>query len=143
MGNGIAHVAAQSGRFVRLLDVSQDVLDAALGTIGKNLDRQIKKGSLDEATKTAILGRIETGTDVAAGVADVQLVVEAVPERIELKRAVFGTVDAAAPADAILASNTSSISITEIGALTRRPDKVIGMHFMNPVPVMQDRKSVV
>jgi len=137
MGNGIAHVAAQSGRSVRLLDVSQDVLDAALATIGKNLDRQIKKGALDEAAKAEILGRIETGTDMAAGVADVQLVVEAVPEKMELKRTIFTALDASAPADAILATNTSSISITTIAAMTSRPDKVIGMHFMNPVPVMQ------
>lgn len=137
MGNGIAHVAAQHGRSVRLLDVSQDVLDAALATISKNLDRQIKKGALDEATKAEILGRIETGTDLAAGVTDVQLVVEAVPEKMELKRTIFTTLDASAPADAILASNTSSISITEIAAVTSRPEKVIGMHFMNPVPMMQ------
>lgn len=137
MGNGIAHVAAQTGRSVRLLDVSQDVLDAALATIAKNLDRQIKKGALDEEAKAAILGRIETNTDLAAGVADVQLVVEAVPEKLELKRTIFTTLDASAPADAILASNTSSISITAIAAFTERPDKVIGMHFMNPVPVMQ------
>ena len=137
MGNGIAHVAAQNGRSVRLLDVSPDVLDAALATIGKNLDRQIKKGALDEAAKAEILGRIETGTDLAAGVSDAQLVVEAVPEKMELKRTIFTTLDQAAPADCILASNTSSISITTIAAMTRRPEKVIGMHFMNPVPVMQ------
>jgi 3-hydroxybutyryl-CoA dehydrogenase len=137
MGNGIAHVAAQNGRSVRLLDVSQSVLDSALATIAKNLDRQIKKGTLDEASKKAILGRIETGTDLGDGVTDVQLVVEAVPEKMELKRTIFTTLDASAPSDAILASNTSSISITEIAAVTKRPDKVIGMHFMNPVPVMQ------
>ena len=137
MGNGIAHVAAQNGRSVRLLDVSQDVLDSALSTISRNLDRQIKKGALDEAAKASILGRIETGTDMAAGVTDVQLVVEAVPEKLELKRTIFTTLDGCAPAEAILASNTSSISITEIAAFTKRPDKVIGMHFMNPVPVMQ------
>ena len=137
MGNGIAHVAAQNGRSVRLLDVSPDVLDAALATIGKNLDRQIKKGALDEAAKAEILGRIETGTDLAAGVSDAQLVVEAVPEKMELKRTIFTTLDQSAPADCILASNTSSISITTIAAMTRRPEKVIGMHFMNPVPVMQ------
>lgn len=137
MGNGIAHVAAQNGRSVRLLDVSRDVLDAALATVGKNLDRQIKKGTLDEAAKAEILGRIDTGTDLAAGVADAQLVVEAVPEKLELKRTIFTTLDASAPADAILATNTSSISITTIAAFTKRADKVIGMHFMNPVPVMQ------
>jgi 3-hydroxybutyryl-CoA dehydrogenase len=137
MGNGIAHVAAQSGRSVTLLDVSRDFLDAALATVGKNLDRQIKKGALDEAAKAAILGRIRIGTDLAAGVADVELVVEAVPEKVELKRSIFSTLDAAAPAGAILATNTSSISITQIAAFTKRPEKVIGMHFMNPVPVMQ------
>lgn len=137
MGNGIAHVAAQNGRSVRLLDVSREVLDAAVATIGKNLDRQVKKGSLDEAAKAEILGRIETGTDLASGVADAQLVVEAVPEKMELKRTLFTTLDSAAPEGCILASNTSSISITEIAAVTKRPEKVIGMHFMNPVPVMQ------
>jgi 3-hydroxybutyryl-CoA dehydrogenase len=137
MGNGIAHVAAQHGCTVRLLDISRDVLDAALASIGKNLDRQVKKGVLDEGAKAEILGRIETGTDLGAGVADVHLVIEAVPEKIELKRSIFSTLDGAAPPEAILASNTSSISITEIAAFTGRPEKVIGMHFMNPVPVMQ------
>jgi 3-hydroxybutyryl-CoA dehydrogenase len=108
-----------------------------VATIGKNLDRQIKKGALDEAAKEAILARIDTGTDLAAGVADADLVVEAVPEKIELKNAIFRTLDEAAPEGAILASNTSSISITEIATATRRPGQVIGMHFMNPVPVMQ------
>ncbi|MHB1194070.1 MAG: 3-hydroxybutyryl-CoA dehydrogenase [Longimicrobiales bacterium] len=137
MGNGIAHVAAQSGHPVILLDVSRDFLDAALATIGKNLDRQVKKGALDEAAKAAVLGRIRTGTDLASGVADADLVVEAIPEKVELKRSIFSTLDASAPAGAILATNTSSISITQIAAFTKRPDKVIGMHFMNPVPVMQ------
>ena len=137
MGNGIAHVAAQAGKDVRLLDVAPDVLEKAMATIGKNLDRQIKKGTLEEGARAAILGRIETGTDLAAGVADVDLVVEAVPEKIELKHAIFGTLDESAPASAILATNTSSISITEIASGTRRPGQVIGMHFMNPVPVMQ------
>jgi len=137
MGNGIAHVAAQAGKDVRLLDVSEDLLEKAVATIGKNLDRQIRKGTLDEAAKEAILGRIATGTDLAAGVRDADLVVEAVPEKIELKNTLFRTLDAAAPEGAILASNTSSISITEIAAATGRPGQVIGMHFMNPVPVMQ------
>ena len=137
MGNGIAHVAAQSGKSVRLLDVSADILEKALATIGKNLDRQIKKGTLDEAAKKEVLGRIEIGTDVAAGVESADLVVEAVPEKIELKNTLFRTLDEAAPAAAILATNTSSISITEIAAGTGRPGQVIGMHFMNPVPVMQ------
>ncbi|MDH5759981.1 MAG: 3-hydroxybutyryl-CoA dehydrogenase [Gemmatimonadota bacterium] len=137
MGNGIAHVAAQAGKEVRLLDLSRDVLDGAMVTIRKNLDRQVKKGLLEEGEPEAILSRIEIGSDVAAGVADVGLVVEAVPEKAELKYGIFATLDQAAPADAVLASNTSSISITEIAARTRRPEKVIGMHFMNPVPVMQ------
>jgi 3-hydroxybutyryl-CoA dehydrogenase len=137
MGNGIAHVAAQAGKSVKLLDVSGEILTAAMATIGKNLDRQVKKGLLDEDAKAEILARIETGTDVAAGVADADLVVEAVPERMELKREIFATLDASAPEGAILATNTSSISITDIGAGTARPEAVIGMHFMNPVPVMK------
>ncbi|HSM59673.1 MAG TPA: 3-hydroxybutyryl-CoA dehydrogenase [Longimicrobiales bacterium] len=136
MGNGIAHVAAQHGKSVRLVDVSPEVLDAALATIGRNLDRQVKKGTLDAQARDATLGRIETATELEAGVADADLVVEAVPERVELKRTVFAALDGAAPDGAILASNTSSISITAIAAFTRRPEKVIGMHFMNPVPVM-------
>jgi 3-hydroxybutyryl-CoA dehydrogenase len=137
MGNGIAHVAAQAGKSVTLLDVSSELLDKALATIAKNLDRQVKKGLIDEAGKAAVLSNIETGTDLAAGVADVHLVVEAVPERIELKESVFQTLDQAAPEGAILASNTSSISITAIAAFTNRPEQVIGMHFMNPVPMMK------
>jgi 3-hydroxybutyryl-CoA dehydrogenase len=137
MGNGIAHVAAQSGKSVMLLDISEDVLTSAMATIGKNLDRQVKKGVLDEAGKADVLGRIEIGTDLAAGVADVDLAVEAAPEKMELKRQIFATLDASAPQGAILATNTSSISITDIAAGTSRPDKVIGMHFMNPVPVMK------
>jgi 3-hydroxybutyryl-CoA dehydrogenase len=137
MGNGIAHVAAQAGKSVTLLDVSSELLDKALATIAKNLDRQVKKGLIDEAGKAAVLSNIETGTDLAAGVADVHLVVEAVPERIELKESVFQTLDQATPEAAILASNTSSISITAIAAFTNRPEQVIGMHFMNPVPMMK------
>jgi 3-hydroxybutyryl-CoA dehydrogenase len=137
MGNGIAHVAAQSGKSVKLLDISEEVLTSAMATIGKNLDRQVKKSVLDEAGKADVLGRIEIGTDLAAGVADVDLVVEAAPEKMELKRQIFATLDASAPQGAILATNTSSISITDIAAGTSRPDKVIGMHFMNPVPVMK------
>ena len=136
MGNGIAHVCAQSGKSVRLIDVDRDVLDAALETIGKNLDRQIKKGRLEEGARDEILGRIDTDTDLASGVSDVDLVVEAVPEKAELKAEIFRTLDESAPDGAILASNTSSISITEIAAHTDRPEQVIGMHFMNPVPVM-------
>ena len=137
MGNGIAHVAAQHGKSVHLLDVSAEVLDAAVATISKNLERQVGKGLLDEAARDAALRRVETGTDVTAGVQDVDIVIEAVPERVALKREIFETIDAAARSDTILASNTSSISITEIAAWTRRPERVIGMHFMNPVPVME------
>ncbi len=137
MGNGIAHVCAQSGLKVRLVDVDQTALDRALATVGKNLDRQVKKGVLDDQAKEEVLARIETGTSIEAAAADADLVVEAVPERMEIKRALFEKLDGAAPDGAILASNTSSISITGIAATTSRPDRVIGMHFMNPVPVMQ------
>jgi 3-hydroxybutyryl-CoA dehydrogenase len=137
MGNGIAHVAAQHGKTVRLLDVSPEVLEQAIATIDKNLERQVKKGRIDAAAKDATLGRIETGSDIAAGTEDAQLVVEAVPEKPELKYSIFETLDGAVSPDAILASNTSSISITEIAARTSRPERVIGMHFMNPVPVMK------
>jgi 3-hydroxybutyryl-CoA dehydrogenase len=137
MGNGIAHVAAQHGKQVRLIDVSGDMLDRALETIAKNLDRQVKKEIIDASTRDATLGRIETVTDLAAGAEGVDLVVEAVPERADLKYSIFETLDRAAGPDTILASNTSSISITEIAARTSRPDRVIGMHFMNPVPVMK------
>ncbi len=137
MGNGIAHVAAQHGKQVRLIDVQVEVLEQALETISKNLERQVKKGILEAAEKDATLGRIETEQDLAAGARGVDLVVEAVPEKPELKYSIFQTLDDAAGPDTILASNTSSISITEIAARTKRPEKVIGMHFMNPVPVME------
>ena len=137
MGNGIAHVAAQYGREVRLLDISAEVLEGAMVTIAKNLDRQVKKGIIDEGDRDATLQRIETGTDVAAGAEGVDLVIEAAPERAELKYDIFETLDRVAGPDTILASNTSSISITEIAARTKCPDRVIGMHFMNPVPVMK------
>jgi len=137
MGNGIAHVAAQYGREVRLLDISAEVLEGAMVTIAKNLDRQVKKGIIDEGDRDATLERIETGTDVAAGAEGVDLVIEAAPERVELKYDIFETLDRVAGPDTILASNTSSISITEIAARTKCPDRVIGMHFMNPVPVMK------
>jgi len=137
MGNGIAHVFAQHGRWVRLIDVSEEVLDASLATIARNLDRQVAKERLTEEERDAALGRIETGRDVGEGVADVDLVVEAVPERAEIKHSIFRTLDEAARPETILASNTSSISITEIAGATGRPDRVIGMHFMNPVPVMK------
>ncbi|MEM7416561.1 MAG: 3-hydroxybutyryl-CoA dehydrogenase [Gemmatimonadota bacterium] len=137
MGNGIAHVAAQHGKDVHLIDVSADVLERAIQTITKNLDRQVKKERIDEATRDATLGRIRTVQSIEEGVADVDLVVEAVPERAELKNTIFRALDEHCRPGAILASNTSSISITEIAAATARPEAVIGMHFMNPVPVMK------
>ena len=137
MGNGIAHVAAQHGREVRLLDVSAEVLEGAMATIAKNLARQVEREILDESVRDATLGRIETSTDVAAGAEGVDLVIEAVPEKAQLKYDLFETLDCAVSPDTILASNTSSISITELAAHTSCPDRVIGMHFMNPVPVMR------
>jgi 3-hydroxybutyryl-CoA dehydrogenase len=137
MGNGIAHVAAQHGKQVVLIDVDGAQLERALATVAKNLDRQIKKGVIDEEAKAQALARIETASDLEAAVRGVDLVVEAVPERAELKYQVVEAVDAAARPTTIIATNTSSISITEIAARTGRPDRVIGMHFMNPVPVMQ------
>lgn len=137
MGNGIAHVAALHGKDVRLLDISNEVLDAARQTIATNLDRQVKKEIIDQEARDAALARIETGNDVEEGARGVDLVVEAVPERPDLKYSIFETLDRVASPETILASNTSSISITEIAARTDRPEKVIGMHFMNPVPVMK------
>jgi 3-hydroxybutyryl-CoA dehydrogenase len=137
MGNGIAHVCAQSGLYVTMVDVDQAALDRGLATISKNLDRQVKKEVLSPEDKLATLDRINSETSVESGVANAGLVVEAVPERAELKYSLFETLDTSTPADAILATNTSSISITEIAARTSRPEKVIGMHFMNPVPVMK------
>ena len=135
MGNGIAHVFAQSGFPVTMIDVAAAALDRGRATIEKNLDRQLKKGTIDAAGRDATLGRIATSTGLAAA-GDAALVIEAATENRDLKFRIFADLDRAAP-DAILASNTSSISITEIAARTSRPDKVIGMHFMNPVPVMQ------
>ncbi|SJZ47243.1 3-hydroxybutyryl-CoA dehydrogenase [Sediminibacterium ginsengisoli] len=137
MGNGIAHVFAQSGFSVTLIDVNSAQLEKAVQTIGRNLDRQVSKGSLTEEQKTGTLQRLTTQTDLAAGVANASLVVEAATENTELKLKIFQQLDAAAPADAILATNTSSISITRIASVTKRPELVIGMHFMNPVPVMK------
>lgn len=137
MGNGIAHVAAQHGREVRLLDVSADVLEQAMATIARNLARQVEKEILDESARDAALARIETGTDVAAGAEGVYLVIEAVPEKAQLKYDLFETLNRVVGPDTILASNTSSISITGLAAHTSCPDRVIGMHFMNPVPVMK------
>ena len=136
MGNGIAHVFAQSGFSVTMIDIAIDALKRGRDTIAGNLDRQIKKGTLQASDKEAILQRVSTNTSVEA-VADAALVIEAVSENRDLKFKIFADLDAAAGSDAILASNTSSISITEIAARTKRADKVIGMHFMNPVPVMQ------
>ena len=137
MGNGIAHVFAQSGFNVTLIDVQEEALDRALTTIGRNLDRLIKKEKISEADKANTLERIQTNTLLQAGVADADLVVEAATERTDLKLRIFEEMDAAAPPHCILATNTSSISITQIAAATARPAQVIGMHFMNPVPVMK------
>ena len=137
MGNGIAHVFAQSGYDVTMIDVSADALKRGTDTIGGNLDRQIKKGTIQQTDKDAILGRIKTATSSAEGVKGASLIIEAATENRDLKFKIFRDLDAAADANAILATNTSSISITEIAAVTKRPEKVIGMHFMNPVPVMQ------
>ncbi len=137
MGNGIAHVFAQNGFSVTLVDVASAALDKALATIGNNLDRQIKKGTLSEDDKSATLRRIHPMTDMKTGVATADLVIEAATENIGLKLKIFGDIDQHAPASAILATNTSSISITHIAAVTKRPEQVIGMHFMNPVPVMK------
>jgi 3-hydroxybutyryl-CoA dehydrogenase len=137
MGNGIAHVFAQSGYQVHLMDVNQQALERAMGTIGKNMDRQVTKGTLSEADKQAALDRIATHTDMATAVKDTDLVVEAATENIDLKLKIFRQLDELCPPHTILASNTSSISITKIAATTKRPNKVIGMHFMNPVPVMK------
>jgi len=136
MGNGIAHVCAMQGFPVTLIDVSAEALAKVLATIGGNLDRQVKKGTIDEAAKVATLGRITTATSLEA-VQGATVVVEAATERKELKFQIFRELDRHADAGAILATNTSSISITEIAAVTKRPAQVIGMHFMNPVPVMQ------
>ena len=136
MGNGIVHVCAVAGYDVTMIDVSQAALDKARATIDKNLDRQVKKGALDEAAKAAALGRITTSTTMDA-VSDAAFVIEAATENVELKHKIFADMDRLAPAAAILATNTSSISITEIAGRVKRPDQVIGMHFMNPVPVMQ------
>jgi 3-hydroxybutyryl-CoA dehydrogenase len=136
MGNGIAHVFAQSAMDVVIVDVSDAALERGRSTIAKNLDRQVKKGTLTEQDKTAVLGRVSTSTAMVA-IKGASLVVEAATESRELKFSIFRTMDELADAGAILATNTSSISITEIAARTKRPEQVIGMHFMNPVPVMQ------
>ena len=137
MGNGIAHVFAQTGFKVTLIDVNATQLEKAIVTISKNLDRQVSKGVLTEEQKANTLNNIATNTSIADGVANANLVVEAATENVNLKLEIFKQLDAAAPAGCILASNTSSISITKIAAVTKRPELVIGMHFMNPVPVMK------
>jgi len=137
MGNGIAHVFAQYGFAVTLNDVRQDLLDRGMATIAANLDRQVRKGAITEELKKQVISRIVPGTDLAAGSAGADIVIEAATEDAETKKKIFRLLDAACRPEVILASNTSSISITEIGAATGRPDRVIGMHFMNPVPMMK------
>ncbi|MGB3527538.1 MAG: 3-hydroxybutyryl-CoA dehydrogenase [Flavobacteriales bacterium] len=137
MGNGIAHVFAQGGHDVVLIDIAHASLDNALTTIDKNMGRQVEKGKLTEADKQAALARISTNTNTAEGVKNAELAVEAATENVDLKLKIFKDIDAHAPKNCILATNTSSISITQIAAVTGRPEKVIGMHFMNPVPVMK------
>jgi 3-hydroxybutyryl-CoA dehydrogenase len=137
MGNGIAHVFAQNGFKVTLIDIKEDALARAVQTIANNLDRQLSKGLISEDVKSQTLGNIETTTDMKSGVANADLVVEAATENIDLKLFIFKELDANTKPDCILASNTSSISITKIASVTNRGDKVIGMHFMNPVPVMK------
>lgn len=137
MGNGIAHVFAQHGFNVTLIDISKEQLEKALATIDKNLDRLVKKEIIRKELKQETLDRITTINSIEEGVKNAEVVVEAATENTELKLKIFQQIDKAAPADCILATNTSSISITKIAAATSRPDKVIGMHFMNPVPVMK------
>lgn len=137
MGNGIAHTFAQSGFKVQLIDISEASLQRGLDTISKNLDRMVAKEKITEADKTATLKNISLHTDIKEGVKSASLVVEAATENVDLKLNIFKQLDEACSADTILATNTSSISITQIGAVTSRPDKVIGMHFMNPVPIMK------
>jgi len=137
MGNGIAHVFALKGFKVALVDVSAAALEKAKATIAKNLDRQVSKELISEADKTTALSNITTFTETAKGVAQADLVVEAATEKMDIKLEIFRQLDQLTPAGCILASNTSSISITKIASVTSRPDKVIGMHFMNPVPVMK------
>jgi len=137
MGNGIAHVFAQNGYEVTLIDVSEVQLSKALATIGKNLDRQVAKNIISENQKIEALSQIKIATSIAEGVKNADLVIEAVTENESLKLKIFKEINANAPIHAILASNTSSISITKIAAVANRPERVIGMHFMNPVPVMK------
>jgi len=137
MGNGIAHVFAQSNYTVNLIDISQEALNKGLATITKNLDRLVSKERITEAVKISTLNNITVFTSISEGVKNADLVVEAATENVDLKLKIFKQIDEEAPEKAILASNTSSISITKIAAVTKRPEKVIGMHFMNPVPIMK------
>lgn len=137
MGNGIAHVFAMKNYDVELCDIDQAALDKAIATVSRNLDRMIKKERITEDDKEKILSKIHTGTDMGAALKNTDLVIEAATENVDLKLKIFAQIDEMAPEKAILASNTSSISITKIAAVTKRPDKVIGMHFMNPVPIMK------
>ncbi len=137
MGNGIAHLFAQNGFKVNLIDISLDSLTKAIKTITTNLDRQVTKGSIDESIKISTLENITTFTDLTTAVKNADLVVEAATEKLDLKLSIFKQLDNLCPANTILASNTSSISITKIAASTKRPQQVIGMHFFNPVPIMK------
>ena len=137
MGNGIAHCFAQNKFNVQLVDLSEDQLERALTVIQKNLDRQVTKAILTEAEKEASINRIQTSTDLDKALANADLVIEAASENIGVKEKLFRQMDAVAPKDCILATNTSSISITKLASFTNRPEKIIGMHFMNPVPVMR------
>jgi 3-hydroxybutyryl-CoA dehydrogenase len=136
MGNGIAHVAAQSGYNVTLVDINDAALERAIGTITKNLDRMVAKEKISEDDKKATLGRVATTTDLGGGSRDADLVIEAASENFDIKKKIFATLNESVKEGAILASNTSSISITELAAVTKHADKFIGMHFFNPVPVM-------
>jgi 3-hydroxybutyryl-CoA dehydrogenase len=137
MGNGIAHVFAQYGYQVTMCDVKQEFLDRALKTIGGNLDRQLKKGTVTEEQKSLILGRVHPTLDLRKAAQKADIIIEAATEDETVKKQLFQDIDTSAPAGCIIASNTSSISITELAAATSRPDRVVGMHFMNPVPVMK------
>ena len=136
MGNGIAHVCAQAGYEVKMRDIDQKFVDNGIATVKKNLERGIQKGKITQEEVDAILGRIEGVLDLKEAVKDADLVIEAIPEIVSLKLDTWREVDETAPEQAILASNTSSISITQMAAVTKRPEKFIGMHFFNPVPVM-------
>jgi 3-hydroxybutyryl-CoA dehydrogenase len=137
MGNGIAHVFAMNGHKVSLIDVNQNALEKAMNTINKNLDRQVSKGQINDEQKNQAISNIFTYTSTDEGIKDADIIIEAATENRDIKLEIFRKLDELAKPEAILATNTSSISITMIGSVTKRPDKVIGMHFMNPVPVMK------